>query len=113
LVITWAKLGKVTTGSSTISKLISRLRTTNALTTTHIYNNTTKTTKGYISMQRMFKQHFRASQLALAVTAALSMATMAQAQQAGSQVEEIAVTGTRIRSTDGMVTPTPVTSVTV
>jgi len=64
-------------------------------------------------MQRMFKQHFRASQLALAVTAALSMATMAQAQQAGSQVEEIAVTGTRIRSTDGMVTPTPVTSVTV
>ena len=62
-------------------------------------------------MQRKSRQHFRASRLALSVTAALAMTTMVQAQQ-GAQVEEIAITGTRIRSTDGMVTPTPVTSVT-
>lgn len=56
----------------------------------------------------------RLSALASAVATAVVFSSNAQAQAAPqSRIEEIAVTGTRIRATDGMVTPTPVTSVTV
>src|SRR5262245_18763405 len=55
--------------------------------------------------------HFKVSVLTLSVAAALFTGTAAQAQQ-GSAVEEIQITGTRIKGTDGMVAPTPVTSVT-
>ncbi|MGA0805485.1 MAG: TonB-dependent receptor plug domain-containing protein, partial [Pseudohongiellaceae bacterium] len=51
---------------------------------------------------------FRLSTLALAVTSTLLGAPSFAAEQ---ELEEIQVTGTRIRATDGMVTPTPVTSV--
>ncbi|MEY4640400.1 MAG: hypothetical protein RLZZ227_394 [Pseudomonadota bacterium] len=60
------------------------------------------------------RPHFAVSSLALSVTVALLCGNSAYAQQADpGRIEEIAVTGTRIRATDGMVTPTPVTSVTV
>lgn len=52
--------------------------------------------------------HFKANTLALSVAAAMLVASGAQAQE---KLEEIQVTGTRIRTTDGMVTPTPVTAV--
>jgi outer membrane receptor protein involved in Fe transport len=52
---------------------------------------------------------FKANTLALSVAAAMLVATGAQAQE---RLEEIQITGTRIRTTDGMVTPTPVTAVT-
>jgi len=55
---------------------------------------------------------FKVSALALSVSAALFVQQSAQAASAEVEVEEIQVTGTRIRTTDGMVTPTPVTSVT-
>src|SRR5688572_25539682 len=60
-------------------------------------------------MKHTIKQQFQRSRLAVSVTAALLISGTAMAQQ---PVEEIAITGTRIRATDGMVTPTPVTSVT-
>ena len=65
-------------------------------------------------MRHLSRSPFRVSSLAWSVTAALLLGNSAGAQQAApSNIEEIAVTGTRIRATDGMVTPTPVTSVTV
>ncbi|MFZ9585604.1 MAG: TonB-dependent receptor plug domain-containing protein, partial [Pseudohongiellaceae bacterium] len=65
-------------------------------------------------MRHLSRSPFRVSTLAWSVTAALLLGNSAGAQQAApSNIEEIAVTGTRIRATDGMVTPTPVTSVTV
>jgi iron complex outermembrane receptor protein len=58
-------------------------------------------------------QH-RLSAMASAVATALVFSGSVYAQPAAqSKIEEISVTGTRIRATDGMVTPTPVTSVTV
>jgi len=66
-------------------------------------------------MKRTTRPPLRRSSIALSVTAALLLGTHVQAQQAqtsNSAVEEVYVTGTRIRATDGMVTPTPVTSVT-
>jgi len=62
-------------------------------------------------MKSFARHHFKPSALALSVTAALLFSAAGHAQQAGSAVEEIAITGTRIRATDGMVTPTPVTAV--
>jgi len=62
-------------------------------------------------MRSFASHHFKPSALALSVTAALLFSAAGHAQQAGSAVEEIAITGTRIRATDGMVTPTPVTAV--
>jgi len=56
------------------------------------------------------RHHFKLSALAASVTAGMLLSTAGYAQQA-AQVEEIAITGTRIRATDGMVTPTPVTAV--
>jgi Outer membrane receptor proteins, mostly Fe transport len=60
----------------------------------------------------MMRNHrrFNASLLALSISSALIATQQAQAAQAN--LEEIQVTGTRIRTTDGMVMPTPVTSVT-
>ena len=61
------------------------------------------------------KKNYRLSATALAVSAAIlaTLSAQSQAQQtAPGAVEEISVTGTRIRTTDGMVTPTPVTAVT-
>jgi len=55
-------------------------------------------------------RQFKISALALSVTAALF--TQHPVLAAEAEVEEIQVTGTRIRTTDGMATPTPVTSVT-
>jgi iron complex outermembrane receptor protein len=55
---------------------------------------------------------FRTRALALSVTAATSAITFSSTAFAQSEVEEVRVTGTRIRQTDGMVTPTPVTAVT-
>jgi iron complex outermembrane receptor protein len=51
---------------------------------------------------------FKISTLALAVTSTLLGAPSFAAEE---ELEEIQVTGTRIRATDGMITPTPVTSV--
>ncbi len=53
---------------------------------------------------------FSTSMLAMSVSAAMFSATTVLAAEEG--LEEIQVTGTRIRNTDGMVTPTPVTAVT-
>jgi len=55
-------------------------------------------------------RQFKASALALSVATALFSQQPVYA--ASAEVEEVQVTGTRIRNTDGMVTPTPVTSVT-
>jgi iron complex outermembrane recepter protein len=55
-------------------------------------------------------RQFKASALALSVATALFVQQPVYA--ASAEVEEVRVTGTRIRNTDGMVTPTPVTSVT-
>jgi outer membrane receptor protein involved in Fe transport len=57
---------------------------------------------------------------ALALTASLSLASLAHAQEAPAAsdngdavvLEAVTITGSRIRTTDGMVTPTPVTVVT-
>ena len=54
---------------------------------------------------------FKVSAMALSVATVLF--TQQTAQAASEELEEIQVTGTRIRTTDGMVTPTPVTSVTM
>jgi iron complex outermembrane recepter protein len=64
-------------------------------------------------MKHKLYQHYKTKTLALsvsAVTAALMAA--APALYAQEEVEEIQVTGSRIRVTDGMATPTPVTAIT-
>src|SRR5687768_7966070 len=60
-------------------------------------------------MNLLRKSRFKLSTLALSVATAISVGDIAHAQE---PVEEIEVTGTRIRNTDGMVMPTPVTAVT-
>jgi outer membrane receptor protein involved in Fe transport len=55
-------------------------------------------------------RRFNASVLALSISSALSILSTAQAAEPA--VEELQVTGSRIRLTDGMTQPTPVTSVT-
>ena len=57
------------------------------------------------------RQHFRASALALAVGSTFTAFQPLRAAEAA--LEEIQVTGSRIRLTDGMAQPTPVTAVTV
>src|SRR5687768_4562802 len=61
-------------------------------------------------MKPVTHRHFRISAMALSIASALLTGGLAQA--ASEELEEIQVTGTRIRNTDGMVTPTPVTAVT-
>ncbi|MEY3661189.1 MAG: hypothetical protein RLZZ169_2015, partial [Pseudomonadota bacterium] len=63
-------------------------------------------------MQVVSQHRFKASTLACSIAAGLLLSSPGHAQQAAAEVEEIAITGTRIRNTDGMVTPTPVTAVT-
>jgi iron complex outermembrane recepter protein len=55
---------------------------------------------------------FRYNVLAGSIAMALMLSSHLYAQQPAPEMEEISVTGTRIRTTDGMVTPTPVTAVT-
>jgi len=59
------------------------------------------------------KQHKSLSIAIASVVSALTMLPGAAFAQDDAEIEEIQVTGSRIRSTDGMATPTPVTSVTV
>ena len=61
-------------------------------------------------MKPVNHRHFKISAMALSIASALFTGGLAQA--ASEELEEIQVTGTRIRNTDGMVTPTPVTAVT-
>jgi len=63
-------------------------------------------------MQVISQHRFKANTLACSIAAGLLLSSPGHAQQAAAEVEEIAITGTRIRNTDGMVTPTPVTAVT-
>jgi iron complex outermembrane recepter protein len=58
-------------------------------------------------------QHKTLSVAIASVVSALTMLPGAAFAQDDVDIEEIQVTGSRIRSTDGMATPTPVTSVTV
>lgn len=55
---------------------------------------------------------FKLRALALSVAAALHFSSTAFAQEEGENLEEITVTGSRIRQTDGMATPVPVTTMT-
>src|SRR5688572_12956864 len=60
------------------------------------------------------KRHFRHKHLALSVVAAIgSLLTAAPGYAAEDDLEEITVTGSRIRQTSGMVTPVPVTAITI
>ncbi|MDY6982686.1 MAG: TonB-dependent receptor [Pseudomonadota bacterium] len=61
-------------------------------------------------MKPAIQRRFKVSAMALSVASAMFVANGIQAAQA--ELEEIQVTGTRIRTTDGMVQPTPVTAVT-
>jgi iron complex outermembrane receptor protein len=58
--------------------------------------------------------HFKTRTLAISVAMAINLSATAvyAADDSDEKLEEIQVTGTRIRMTDGMATPTPVTSVT-
>jgi outer membrane receptor protein involved in Fe transport len=60
-------------------------------------------------MKAAKNRHFKVSAMALSIATALFANIGVQAAE---DLEEIQVTGTRIRNTDGMVTPTPVTAVT-
>ena len=61
-------------------------------------------------MKKSIFNGYRAKALALSVSAIVAgLAPVAYAQE---QVEEIQVTGSRVRVTDGMATPTPVTAIT-
>jgi len=62
------------------------------------------------NFQKRFQQSARKSALALAIASAVSVSPAVLAQQ--QNLEEITVTGTRLRVTDGMASPTPVTSLT-
>lgn len=56
---------------------------------------------------------YKSSAMALAVASVVCISAGVQAQQtAQTQIEEIKITGSRIRATDGMAEPTPVTSLT-
>ena len=63
-------------------------------------------------MPRSITWKFRTKALALSVSAISTGMLMSTPAIAQDDLEEIQVTGTRIRNTDGMVTPTPVTAVT-
>jgi hypothetical protein len=61
-------------------------------------------------MKTTLHRPYKLSALTLSIASALFTSTLVQAQD--NQLEEIQITGTRIRTTDGMVQPTPVTAVT-
>src|SRR5690606_6884247 len=56
---------------------------------------------------------FKRKYLALSVVAALGTTLAIPAFAADDELEEITVTGSRIRQTSGMVTPVPVTAITI
>lgn len=64
-------------------------------------------------MKTSIVNHFRRKSLALSVVAAITATPQLYAQQNDTDVEEITVTGSRIRQTSGMQTPVPVTAVTI
>jgi outer membrane receptor protein involved in Fe transport len=64
-------------------------------------------------MKKSIIHHFRHKSLALSIVAAITAAPQAFAQQDEADLEEITVTGSRIRQTSGMQTPVPVTAVTI
>jgi len=61
-------------------------------------------------MKRSILGVFKTKALALSVSAISAGMLVSPSLQAADSVEEISVTGTRIRATDGMVTPVPVTA---
>src|SRR5687768_16736063 len=61
-------------------------------------------------MKTVNNRPYQLSALALSIASALFTSSLTQAAE--EQLEEIQITGTRIRTTDGMVQPTPVTAVT-
>src|SRR5688572_3293438 len=61
-------------------------------------------------MKPVSSRPYKFSALALSIASALFTSNVVLA--AAEELEEIQITGTRIRATDGMVTPTPVTAVT-
>ncbi len=66
--------------------------------------------------QHTLLPHFKTRTLTMSVAMAISLSATAvsaqEADESDAELEEIQVTGTRIRVTDGMATPTPVTSLT-
>jgi iron complex outermembrane receptor protein len=64
-------------------------------------------------MKSSFTHQFRHKHLALSVVAALGAFTSIQGFAQDAALEEVRVTGTRIRQTSGMITPTPVTAITI
>src|SRR5690554_5883829 len=64
-------------------------------------------------MKRFIIRAFRTKALALSVSAITASLMVSGVVQAQGVLEEIQVTGSRIRTTDGMATPTPVTAITV
>ena len=63
-------------------------------------------------MKMSINRAFTAKALALSISA-ISIGLAAPGAMAQDDIEEISVTGSRIRQTDGMVTPVPVTAVTI
>jgi len=59
---------------------------------------------------KILRSHFKQRTLAVSIASALVMSPQLFAQE--GEIEEIAVTGSRIRLTDGMATPVPVTAIT-
>lgn len=62
-------------------------------------------------MRKKVLKEFKCSALAISIAAATTMVPLFAIAQEG-ELEEITVTGSRIRVTDGMAAPTPVTSMT-
>jgi iron complex outermembrane receptor protein len=68
-----------------------------------------------MSSSSLLQAKFRHKHLALSVVAALGAFTSIPgfAQEPAAELEEIQVTGSRIRQTSGMITPVPVTAITI
>lgn len=64
-------------------------------------------------MKSSYEQKFRHKRLALSVVAALGAFTSIPSFAQDAELEEIQVTGSRIRQTSGMITPVPVTAITI
>jgi iron complex outermembrane receptor protein len=68
------------------------------------------TNPSHLSSQKLTT--YKITTLALAISSAFYVSPVVLAQENAGELEEISVTGTRIRVTDGMAEPTPVTSLT-
>jgi hypothetical protein len=75
-------------------------------TTIHPHNQ-----RGNLVNKSIFRG-YKAKALAIAVSAVTAGLVVTPALYAQDQVEEIQVTGSRVRVTDGMAAPTPVTAIT-